>query len=67
MATRATQRGLFYTRDSGGEHENTPGEYVRWTSRAAAHGVRFAGTAEQIERMIRTQVTHEATRSWISG
>lgn len=21
-------RGLFYTRDSGGKHETTPGEYV---------------------------------------
>ena len=25
-------RGLFYTRDSGGEHETTPGEYVRWAN-----------------------------------
>jgi hypothetical protein len=47
-------RGLFYTRDSGGEHETTPGEYVRWAQRkAAALGVRFAGTPEQIEAMIR--------------
>jgi hypothetical protein len=47
-------RGLFYTRDSGGEHETTPGEYVRWGQRkAAALGVRFCGTPEQIEAMIR--------------
>ncbi len=47
-------RGLFYTRDSGGEHENTPGEYVRWAQRTAAlQGVRFIGTPEQIEAMIR--------------
>ncbi len=60
MATRAPQRGLFYTRDSGGEHENTPGEYVRWAMRAAGvHGVRFAGTPDQLERMIRTRVWRE--------
>ena len=47
-------RGLFYTRDSGGEHETTPGEYVRWAQRkAAALGVRFSGTPEHIEAMIR--------------
>lgn len=46
-------RGLFYTRDSGGEHETTPGEYVRWAQRqATALGVRFTGTPEQIEVMI---------------
>ncbi len=60
MATRAPERGLFYTRDSGGEHENTPGEYVRWAQRAAAeHRVRFAGTPDQLERMIRTGVWRE--------
>jgi DNA invertase Pin-like site-specific DNA recombinase len=60
MATRAPQRGLFYTRDSGGEHENTPGGYVGWAQHAAReHGVRFAGTPEQIERMIRTGVWRE--------
>jgi hypothetical protein len=49
-----TGRGLFYTRDSGGEHENTPGEYVRWAQRQAiAFGVSFSGTPEQIETMIR--------------
>ena len=47
-------RGLFYTRDSGGEHETTPGEYVRWGQRRAAGlGVSFAGTPEQLEAMIR--------------
>ncbi len=48
-----TGRGLFYTRDSGGEHETTPGEYVRWGQRTAARlGVTFTGTPEQIETMI---------------
>jgi hypothetical protein len=54
MSTRPAGRGVFYTRDSGGEHETTPGEYVRWAQRdAAKHGVRFAGTPDQIDRMIR--------------
>jgi len=46
---------LFYTRDSGGKHETTPGEYVLWARRAAAlHGVAFTGTPERIEAMIRS-------------
>src|SRR6202035_5011339 len=50
----AAGRGLFYTRDSGGEHENTPGEYVRWAQRtASAHGIEFSGRPEHIEAMIR--------------
>jgi hypothetical protein len=49
-----TGRGLFYTRDSGGAHETTPGEYVRWAQRRAAElGVRFSGTPERIEALIR--------------
>jgi hypothetical protein len=48
-------RSLFYTRDSGGEHENTPGEHVRWAQRTSSlHCARFTGTPEQIERMNRT-------------
>jgi hypothetical protein len=47
-------RGLFYTRDFGGQHEITPGEYVRWAQGTAARlAVAFAGTSEQIEAMIR--------------
>jgi hypothetical protein len=47
-------RGLFYTRDSGGEHETTPSEYVRWAQRRASGlGVAFTGTPERIEAMIR--------------
>jgi hypothetical protein len=50
----AAGRGLFYTRDSGGEHETTPGEYVGWGRRTAARlGVAFAGAPERIEAMIR--------------
>ncbi len=47
-------RGLFYTRDSGGQHETTPGEYVGWARRTASRlGVTFSGTPESIEAMIR--------------
>jgi len=60
MATRAPKSSSFYTRDSGGEHENTPGEYVEWAIRTATeHGVRFTGTASQIEQMIRSNLHHE--------
>jgi hypothetical protein len=55
MAKRpARGRGLFYTRDSGGRHETTPGQYVLWARQEAEQlGVAFRGTHEQIERMIR--------------
>ena len=45
---------LFYTRDSGGKHETTPGEYVRTAlDRATKEGLTFGGTPELIEGMIR--------------
>jgi hypothetical protein len=48
-------RALFLTRDSGGEHETTPSEYVLWAQRyATGIGARFSGTPERIEAMIRT-------------
>lgn len=48
-------RGLFYTLDSGGKHEMTPGQYVLWARRQAeVDGVAFAGTPERLEGMIRT-------------
>jgi len=47
-------RGVFYHRDSGGEHENTPGQYVAWAARRSIElQVRFTGTADQIHQMIR--------------
>src|SRR5262249_43380842 len=47
-------RALFYTRDSLGRHETTPTEYVRWARREAERlGLRFDGTPERIEAMIR--------------
>ena len=55
--TKRPQRGraLFYTRDSGGRHETTPGQYVGWAQRKAAEfGVSFDGTPEAIEGMIRS-------------
>lgn len=49
----AKGRALFYTRDSGGRHEMTPGEYVVWAGKTAAQlGLSFDGTPERIEQMI---------------
>lgn len=46
-------RALFYSRDSGGEHDQTPAEYVRWAQRRARElGVAFRGTAEIIDDMM---------------
>src|SRR5258706_1433652 len=46
-------RALFYTRDSGGKSEMTPGQYVRWAARECATlGLAFNGTEEQIQLMI---------------
>lgn len=56
MTTKRKEHGrlLFYTRDSGGKHENTPTEYVDWAKRKAGQlGLEFGGTAGVIDRMIR--------------
>lgn len=55
MKTRATQgRALFYTRDSSGKHEVTPGQYVAWAQREANRlGLTFSGTPQAIDQMIR--------------
>ena len=46
-------RALFYTRDSGGKHEMTPSQYVRWAQREAdGLGLEFRGTPEEIDAMI---------------
>lgn len=45
-------RALFHHRDSGGRHETTPGEYIRWAQKySAERGLRFDGTPERIEAM----------------
>ncbi|MBN1855257.1 MAG: recombinase family protein [Pirellulales bacterium] len=54
MTKKLANRGLFYTRDSGGKHETTPGEYVAWAQRQAIElGVEFSGNPDRIEAMIR--------------
>lgn len=54
MAKQNLDRGIFYTRDSGGKHETTPGEYLLWASRTASkYNVKFKGTPKKIDRMIR--------------
>jgi Resolvase, N terminal domain len=53
-------RCLFYTRDSGGEHENTPGEYVGWCQRCATQSkLTFSGTPAKILAMIRDGRYHD--------
>ncbi len=57
MDKELTDRGLFYHRDSGGRHETTPGEYVRWAQSAAKkYNVTFNGSPEQIDRMVRKEL-----------
>ena len=46
-------RALFYTRDSGGKHEMTPGQYVRWAQRRAVElGLTFDGQESVILALI---------------
>jgi hypothetical protein len=53
MSRNQKGKALFYTRDSGGRHEMTPGEYVNWGQRVADElGVSFSGTPEAITTMI---------------
>ena len=54
MSNRSSGRGLFYHRDSGGQHETTPPQYVEWACRKAKElGLAFDGTPQKIDRMIR--------------
>jgi hypothetical protein len=47
-------RALFYTRDSGGKHEMTPGQYVNWAiGRSKQQQLSFDGTTDGIATMIR--------------
>lgn len=53
MGRVTTGRAVFYTRDSGGRHETTPGEYVKWAQRKADElKVDFSGTVEDIQQLI---------------
>lgn len=46
-------RGLFYSRDSLGRHEQTPEQYVGWTqTKAKDLAIKFNGTPTEINRMI---------------
>ena len=52
-------RGLFCTRDSGGKHETTPAEYVRWAcGKAQELHLSFDGTPEAINAMISAGESH---------
>ncbi len=57
---QAHGRALFYTRDSGGRHEMTPGQYVAWAQRKAAElSLSFDGTPEAIRNMIQSGHAHQ--------
>jgi hypothetical protein len=60
MKKRSTLgRGVLYLRDSGGRHEKTPREYVRWAnSKAAELGLKFDGTGDAVQAMIRGRESH---------
>lgn len=50
---------LFYTRESGGKHETTPGRCVEWAcAETAQRGLRFSGTPDTIGAMIRVGESH---------
>ena len=52
-------RALFYSRDSGGKHEMTPAQYVNWAiGKTVELRLRFSGTGEAIETMIRSGQSH---------
>ena len=52
--------GVFYHRDSGGEHQNTPRQYVKWAAREAAKlGVEFEGTPSDIELLIENGASYD--------
>src|SRR5437667_5221720 len=53
MTAKTSGVAVFYTRDSGGKHETTPGQYLLWARKQAqAIGVSFQATSETIQRMI---------------
>ncbi len=59
MKRPQTGRGLFYTRDSGGKHETTPAEYVRWArGKAEELHLSFNGTPDDINAMIGAGESH---------
>ena len=51
---RKDGRALFYLRDSGGRHEQTPGQYVAWALRETLQlKLSFMGSPNDIDEMIR--------------
>ena len=50
-------RAVFLLRDSGGQHEMTPGKYVEWAQRVSkSMGLNFSGTPKEIKRMMQDRV-----------
>lgn len=51
----AKGRAKFYSRDSGGKHEQTPAQYVEWAQRQAKElGLQFNGIPAEISHMIKS-------------
>lgn len=51
-------RAVFLLRDSGGEHEMTPGKYVEWAQRVSKSlDLKFSGTPKEIKRMMLERVS----------
>ena len=54
MTRNVKSTALFYSRDSGGKHENTPEQYVAWARRKTKElGLSFSADPDEINEMIR--------------
>ena len=63
MNLKEPDLSLCYHRDSGGEHQNTPRQYVKWAAvKAKELGVKFGGQPRDIKRLMQTGEAHD---NWI--
>ncbi len=53
--------GVFYSRDSGGRHQNTPPQYINWAKdRANELGVTFRGKPDDIRQLMKSRTPCDA-------
>jgi len=58
MAKSKKGRAVFYHRDSGGEHEMTPNQYLEWAQgEARKYSVVFRGSYRQFEQMVTEKIS----------
>ena len=63
MSSKQLGLGLLLHRDSGGDHQNTPGQYVKWAAlKAKEIGVKFGGKPGDIKKLMQTGKVHD---KWI--